>query len=58
MLGVDPIKNLVVPRFLALMLITGLLNVYALLFGIVANLDMSAHRKILTQRETLEAVVG
>src|ERR671922_1147330 len=33
-LGVDPIKNLVVPRFLALMLITGLLDVYALLFGI------------------------
>ena len=33
-LGVDPIKNLVVPRFLALMLITGLLNIYALLFGI------------------------
>src|ERR671915_590221 len=28
-LGVDPIKNLVVPRFLALMLITGLLNIYA-----------------------------
>ena len=33
-LGVDPIKNLVVPRFLSLMIITGLLNVYALLFGI------------------------
>src|SRR5438046_4646414 len=33
-LGVDPIKNLVVPRFLSLMLITGLLDVYALLFGI------------------------
>jgi len=33
-LGVDPIKNLVVPRFLALMLITGLLDVYALVFGI------------------------
>ena len=33
-LGVDPIKNLVVPRFLALILITGLLDVYALLFGI------------------------
>ncbi|MFN8161617.1 MAG: ABC transporter permease [Solirubrobacterales bacterium] len=33
-LGVDPIKNLVVPRFFALMLITGLLDVYALLFGI------------------------
>ncbi|HWT93529.1 MAG TPA: ABC transporter permease [Solirubrobacteraceae bacterium] len=33
-LGVDPVKNLVVPRFLALMLITGLFDIYALLFGI------------------------
>jgi phospholipid/cholesterol/gamma-HCH transport system permease protein len=33
-LGVDPIKNLVVPRFLALMLVTGLFDIYALLFGI------------------------
>src|SRR6187401_337061 len=33
-LGVDPIKYLVVPRFLALMLITGLLDIYALVFGI------------------------
>jgi phospholipid/cholesterol/gamma-HCH transport system permease protein len=33
-LGVDPIKNLVVPRFLALMLVTGLFDVYAVLFGI------------------------
>ena len=33
-LGVDPVKNLVVPRFLALMLVTGLFDVYALLFGI------------------------
>ncbi|MTD44393.1 ABC transporter permease [Conexibacter sp. W3-3-2] len=32
-LGVDPIKNLVVPRFLALMLATGMFNVYALIFG-------------------------
>ena len=29
-LGVDPIKNLVVPRFLALMLITGLLDIFAI----------------------------
>jgi phospholipid/cholesterol/gamma-HCH transport system permease protein len=36
-LGVDPIKNLVVPRFLALMLITGLLNVYAIIFGITGG---------------------
>src|SRR6184192_1085682 len=33
-LGVDPIKNLVVPRFLALMVVTGLFDIYALLFGI------------------------
>jgi phospholipid/cholesterol/gamma-HCH transport system permease protein len=33
-LGVDPIKNLVVPRFLALMLVTGLFNIYAILFGL------------------------
>ena len=33
-LGVDPIKSLVVPRFLALMVMTALFNVYALLFGI------------------------
>src|SRR5438552_5177964 len=33
-LGVDPVKNLVVPRFLALMIVTGLFDVYALLFGI------------------------
>src|SRR5204862_1041876 len=33
-LGVDPVKNLVVPRFLALMLVTGLFDVYAVLFGI------------------------
>src|SRR5881296_814754 len=32
-LGVDPVKNLVVPRFLALMIVTALFNIYALLFG-------------------------
>ena len=37
-LGVDPIKNLVVPRFLALMLITGLMDIYALVFGIVGGI--------------------
>src|SRR3954451_22695009 len=37
-LGVDPIKNIVVPRFLALMLITGLLDVYAILAGISGGL--------------------
>jgi phospholipid/cholesterol/gamma-HCH transport system permease protein len=33
-MGVDPIKNLVVPRFLALMIVTGLFDVFALMFGI------------------------
>jgi phospholipid/cholesterol/gamma-HCH transport system permease protein len=33
-LGVDAIKNLVVPRFLALMLITGLFNAYAVILGV------------------------
>src|SRR5438045_4822573 len=33
-LGVDPVKNLVVPRFLSLMIVTGLFNIYALMFGI------------------------
>ncbi len=33
-LGVDPVKNLVVPRFIALMVATGLFDIYALLFGI------------------------
>ncbi|MGI8730271.1 MAG: MlaE family ABC transporter permease [Solirubrobacteraceae bacterium] len=36
-LGVDPVTNLVVPRFLALMLVTGLFNVYALVFGVVSG---------------------
>src|ERR1700755_3421759 len=33
-LGVDPIKNLVVPRFLSLMIVTGLFNIFAIMFGI------------------------
>lgn len=37
-LGVDPVKNLVVPRFLALMLITGLLDIFALVFGITGGI--------------------
>src|SRR6476660_2480430 len=37
-LGVDPVKNLVVPRFLALIAITGLLDVYAIIFGIVGGI--------------------
>ena len=38
MLGVDPIKNLVVPRFLALMIITGLLDIFAIVFGLTAGI--------------------
>ncbi len=37
-LGVDPIKNLVVPRFLALMILTGLFDVYTILFGLFGGL--------------------
>src|SRR3954464_1780486 len=37
-LGVDPVKNLVVPRFLALMLVTGLLDIYAIIFGIIGGI--------------------
>ncbi len=37
-LGVDPVKNLVVPRFLALMLATGLFDIYALLFGLFGGI--------------------
>jgi phospholipid/cholesterol/gamma-HCH transport system permease protein len=37
-LGVDPVKNLVVPRFLALMIATGLFDIYALLFGIFGGM--------------------
>jgi phospholipid/cholesterol/gamma-HCH transport system permease protein len=37
-LGVDPIKSLVVPRFLALMLVTGLFNLYAILFGLFGGI--------------------
>jgi ABC-type transporter Mla maintaining outer membrane lipid asymmetry permease subunit MlaE len=52
-LGVDPVKNLVVPRFLALMLVTGLFDVYAMLFGIfgglVANASTTSRRPVLRQ---------
>jgi phospholipid/cholesterol/gamma-HCH transport system permease protein len=37
-LGVDPIKNLVVPRFLALMLVTSLLDTFALVAGMSSGL--------------------
>jgi phospholipid/cholesterol/gamma-HCH transport system permease protein len=37
-LGVDPIKNLVVPRFLALLVVTALLDVFAIVFGLTAGI--------------------
>jgi phospholipid/cholesterol/gamma-HCH transport system permease protein len=37
-LGVDPVKNLVVPRFLALMLVTGLFDIFAIIFGVTGGL--------------------
>src|ERR1700741_1905007 len=37
-LGVDPVKNLVVPRFLALMLVTGMFDVFAVLFGVFGGI--------------------
>ncbi|MGN6372762.1 MAG: MlaE family ABC transporter permease [Solirubrobacteraceae bacterium] len=47
-LGVDPVKNLVVPRFLALMLVTGLFNIYAILFGIFGGIiaALSQHQPL------------
>ena len=37
-LGVDPVKNLVVPRFLALMVVTALLDIFAIVFGLTAGI--------------------
>jgi len=37
-LGVDPIKNLVVPRFLALLVVTSLLDIFAIVFGLSAGI--------------------
>jgi phospholipid/cholesterol/gamma-HCH transport system permease protein len=37
-LGVDPVKNIVVPRFLSLMLVTALFNIYAVLFGLFGGI--------------------
>jgi phospholipid/cholesterol/gamma-HCH transport system permease protein len=41
-LGVDTVKNIVVPRFLALMFVTGLFDVYAILFGLFGGLLATA----------------
>jgi phospholipid/cholesterol/gamma-HCH transport system permease protein len=47
-LGVDPIKNLVVPRFLALMVVTALLDVFAIVFGLTAGIaaELLYHQKL------------
>jgi phospholipid/cholesterol/gamma-HCH transport system permease protein len=37
-LGVDPIKNLVVPRFIALVTVTALLDIFAIVFGLAAGI--------------------
>ncbi len=37
-LGVDPVKNLVVPRFLALLIVTALLDIFAIVFGLSAGI--------------------
>jgi phospholipid/cholesterol/gamma-HCH transport system permease protein len=37
-LGVDPVKNLVVPRFLSLVLVTGLFNIFSILFGLFGGM--------------------
>jgi phospholipid/cholesterol/gamma-HCH transport system permease protein len=47
-LGVDPVKNLVVPRFLALMLVTALLDIFAIVFGLSAGMtaELLYHEKL------------
>jgi phospholipid/cholesterol/gamma-HCH transport system permease protein len=47
-LGVDPVKNLVVPRFLALMLVTALLDIFAIVFGLTAGMtaELLYHEKL------------
>ncbi|HWT95826.1 MAG TPA: ABC transporter permease [Solirubrobacteraceae bacterium] len=37
-LGVDPVRNLVVPRFLALMVITALFDVFAMIWGVFGGI--------------------
>jgi phospholipid/cholesterol/gamma-HCH transport system permease protein len=47
-LGVDPVKNLVVPRFIALMLVTALLDIFAIVFGLSAGItaELLYHEKL------------
>jgi phospholipid/cholesterol/gamma-HCH transport system permease protein len=44
-LGVDPIKNLVVPRFLALMMATALFDIYAIIFGTFGGIIVTLTNK-------------
>ena len=52
-LGVDPVKNLVVPRFLALMVVTGLFDIYC-----AAVRDLRRDRGGARQRPAARAVLG
>jgi len=54
-LGVDPVKNLVVPRFLALMVITGLLDVFAIVFGLAGGVvtELLFHQSLAGFKATL-----
>ena len=47
-LGVDPVKSLVVPRFLSLMMLTPLFSIYALLFGTLGGVlvTISNHAQV------------
>jgi phospholipid/cholesterol/gamma-HCH transport system permease protein len=56
-LGVDPVKNLVVPRFLALMIVTSLFNVYAILFGLFGGIlaELVSHQPLGPFWDTLFA---
>jgi phospholipid/cholesterol/gamma-HCH transport system permease protein len=44
-LGVDPVKSLVVPRFLALMLVTSLFDIYALIFGTIGGMLVTVNNQ-------------
>jgi phospholipid/cholesterol/gamma-HCH transport system permease protein len=44
-LGIDPIKNLVVPRFLALMMATALFDIYAVIFGTFGGIIVTLTNK-------------
>jgi phospholipid/cholesterol/gamma-HCH transport system permease protein len=44
-LGVDPVKSLVVPRFVALIVITTLFDIYALLFGTFGGIVVTLYNR-------------